>query len=84
MDGGGIAEALAFDPPTITLVIDGGAAALTAEFTLKATLAGGAKQNVSAESLEFDRPDLAASKNGTPVVLTATSAAWRLSKAAAT
>ncbi len=74
MEGGGIAEALAFDPPTITLVIDGAAAALTAEFTLKATLAGGAKQNVSAESLEFDRPDLAASKNGTPVVLTATGA----------
>jgi hypothetical protein len=46
----------------------------TAEYTLNATLMGGSKAKVSAESLQFDRPDLAASKNGTPVVLTATGA----------
>jgi hypothetical protein len=70
----GMAEALSFDPPTITLVIDGAAAVKTAEYTLNATLMGGSKAKVSAESLQFDRPDLAASKNGTPVVLTATGA----------
>jgi hypothetical protein len=70
----GVAEKLEFDPATITLVIDSAAAEKVAEYTLKATMVGGAKVNVSAESLEFDRPDLAASKNGTPVVLTATGA----------
>jgi len=73
-EGVGVAEALEFDPPTITLVIDSATAEKVAEYTLKATLVGGGKANVSAESLEFDRPDLAASKNGTPVVLTATGA----------
>lgn len=72
--GIGVAKALEFDPPTITLVIDSAAAVKTAEYTLKATLMNDAVATVSAESLEFDRPDLAASDNGTPIVLTATGA----------
>src|SRR6188768_372470 len=75
MDSGiGVAKALEFDPPTITLVIDGATAVKTAEYTLKATLMNDVVATVSAESLEFDRPDLAASDNGTPIVLTATGA----------
>lgn len=70
----GEAKALEFDPPTVTLVIDGAAAVKTAEYTLKATLMNDVVATVSAESLEFDRPDLAASDNGTPIVLTATGA----------
>jgi hypothetical protein len=75
-DGGvvGEATALKFDPPTITLVIDSATAAKTASYSLVATLKSGATAKVSAESLEFDRPDLAAAKNGAPVVLTATGA----------
>src|SRR4051812_8389224 len=49
----GIAEALSFDPPAITLVIDGAAAVKTAEYTLNATFMGGSKAKVSAESLQF-------------------------------
>src|SRR5688572_19059597 len=70
----GLAESVAFDPPTVTLVIDDAAATMTAEYTLVATLIGGSKANVTAEALEFDRPDLAAQQNGVPVVLTATGA----------
>ena len=76
-DGGGVigvATALKFDPPTITLVIDSATAGKTASYSLLATLMSGATAKVSAESLEFDRPDLAAAKNGAPVVLTATGA----------
>jgi len=75
MDTGvGVAKKLDFDPPTITLVIDSATAVKTAEYTLKATLENDVVATVSAESLEFDRPDLAASDNGTPIVLTATGA----------
>jgi hypothetical protein len=75
MDSGvGVAKRLELDPPTITLVIDSAAAVKTAEYTLKATLMNDVVATVSAESLEFDRPDLAASDNGTPIVLTATGA----------
>lgn len=70
----GAAKALVFDPPTLTLVLDGAAATKTAEFSLVATLQDDSTAPVSAESLQFDRPDLAASKNGSPVVLTATGA----------
>jgi hypothetical protein len=73
-DPAGMAQALVFDPPTITLVIDNATAAKTASYSLTATLMGGEKIKVTAESLQFDRPDLAASKNGSPVVLTATGA----------
>jgi hypothetical protein len=68
------AKALVFDPPTITLVIDGATAAKTASYSLTATYDNDSMQKVTAESLQFDRPDLAAAKNGSPVVLTATGA----------
>lgn len=69
----GLAEALKFDPPTVTVVIDGATAAKTASYSLVATYTG-KEFNVTAESLQFDRPDLASAKNGSPVVLTATGA----------
>ena len=74
VDPSGTATALAFDPPSITLVIDSATAAKTASYSLMATLMGGEMAKVTAESLQFDRPDLAAQKNGSPVVLTATGA----------
>jgi len=70
----GVATALVFDPPSITLVIDSAAAVKTASYSLTATFMGGDMAKVTAESLEFDRPDLASQKNGSPVVLTATGA----------
>ncbi len=70
----GAVKALAFEPPTVKLVLDGATATRTAEFSLVATLQNDSTAKVSAESLQFDRPDLAASKNGSPVVLTATGA----------
>jgi TolB protein len=69
----GMAEALKFDPPAFTLVIDGATAAKTASYSLIGTFAG-QDSPVTAESLQFDRPDLASAKNGSPVVLTATGA----------
>jgi len=73
-DASGTATALAFDPPSITLVIDSATAAKTASYSLMATFTGGEIAKVTAESLQFDRPDLAGQKNGSPVVLTATGA----------
>ncbi|MEP7049042.1 MAG: hypothetical protein ABJB12_01765 [Pseudomonadota bacterium] len=69
-----VAIALAFDPPSITLNLDSAGAVNTATYTLKATIAGGAKRVVTAESLEFDRPDLASFSLGPPAVVTATGA----------
>ncbi len=74
VDPSDTATALAFDPPSITLLIDSATASKTASYSLIATLKGGEKAKVTAESLQFDRPDLAAQKNGSPVVLTATGA----------
>jgi hypothetical protein len=74
MEVGGVAKALAFEPPSITLVLDDAGGARVAEYSLVATLMDDKTATVPAESLQFDRPDLAASKNGTPVVLTATGA----------
>ena len=62
--------ALAFDPPSATLSLDGVTPG-TASFVLKATYQGGATAEVTAESLQFDRPDLAALTAGPPVVLDA-------------
>lgn len=70
----GLAKALAFDPPTVTLVVDDSAATPTAEYSLTAIFEGDQTAVVTAESLEFDRPDLASFTNGAPVVLTATGA----------
>lgn len=69
-----VATALAFDPPSITLNLDSAGALKTATYTLRATLEGGAQRTVAAESLEFDRPDLASFSLGPPAVLTATGA----------
>lgn len=69
-----MATMLAFDPPTVTLVIDGTGAVKTASYSLSATFSDKTTSKVTAESLQFDRPDLASAKNGSPVVLTATGA----------
>lgn len=66
--------ALAFDPPTITLTLDGTSAGNTATYTLKATLPDDSVREVAAESLQFDRPDIASFVLGPPAVLTATGA----------
>ena len=60
-------------PARVTVVVDGNGVK-TAEYQLMATFANSETAKVTAESLEFDRPDLAGSKNGAPVVLTATGA----------
>ncbi len=67
-----VATALEFDPPSVTLNLGATGAVNTATYTLKATIEGGAKRVVAAESLEFDRPDLASFALGPPAVLTAT------------
>jgi hypothetical protein len=61
---------LAFDPPVATLTVDGKTPS-TASFVLKATRADGTVATVTADALQFDRPDLAAMKLGSPVELTA-------------
>jgi hypothetical protein len=68
---GGFAEvvSLAFDPPTVTLVLDGTMPG-TASFELIATDVNGAMLSVTAEALQFNRPDLASAAPGSPVVLT--------------
>jgi hypothetical protein len=68
------ATALVFDPPSITLTLGSGASVNTASYTLKATLVDGTTHDVAAESLEFDRPDIASFVAGPPAVLTATGA----------
>src|SRR5258706_3830314 len=67
----GAVSNLVFDPPVVTLVIDSPTANKIATYTLTATLRDGTVQNVAAESVEIDRPDLAAIAAGPPVVLTA-------------
>ena len=66
---GAFTGALAFDPPEVTLTLDG-TNPKTASFTLRATT-GGVSTAVSPTSLQFDRPDLAKTAIGSPVVLTA-------------
>src|SRR6478736_3839667 len=56
------ATSLEFDPPTITLTLDAGAVK-SADYVLKATLKDKSQVDVTAESLEFDRPDWRASKS---------------------
>jgi hypothetical protein len=68
------ATALAFDPPTVTLTLGRAGAVKTATYTLKATTDTGVIRTVAAESLQFDRPDIAAFSLGPPAVLTATGA----------
>src|SRR6478735_7311900 len=53
------AKALAFDPLSVTLTLGDAGALKTASYVLKATLEDKSKVAVAAESLEFDRPDLA-------------------------
>jgi len=61
---------LAFEPPTVTLTLDGITAQM-ASYDLKATYGGGSTGAVTPESVQFDRPDLASIQIGSPVVLTA-------------
>lgn len=73
-DDGGFGQAtpaaLFFDPPTATLAVDG-LNSQTAIFALKAKMQSGEVVSVSAQALQFDRPDLAKMAAGEPVVLTA-------------
>jgi hypothetical protein len=68
-DGSVKVDALAFDPPTAAITVDGVTPG-TASFTLKAT-ANGKTYDVTPQSIQFDRPDLAKAQIGAPVVLTA-------------
>lgn len=70
-DGTAKPSSLVFDPPAQELTVNGDETK-AATFTLKATLADGRTIEVSPESLQFDRPDLATAKNGKPVTLTTT------------
>jgi hypothetical protein len=69
-DGAAQVSALAFDPPTATLTLDG-VTPQTAKFTLKATFPDGTTGAVTAQSVQFDRPDVASLMAGSPVALTA-------------
>ena len=60
---------IAFTPAAQTLTVNGVSPA-SASYALIATLADGSTQNVNADSLEFDRPDLASLTPGLSVVLT--------------
>ncbi|HVH47568.1 MAG TPA: hypothetical protein VM925_34770, partial [Labilithrix sp.] len=74
-DGSGnvVVTALAFDPPSQVLTVDG-VNPKSATFKLRATLPNGATVDVAPESLQFDRPDLATAASGDPVTLTTTGA----------
>jgi hypothetical protein len=61
---------LAFNPASATVLLDGGSPE-TASFVLVATLSNGVMQTVTADSLQFDRPDLATLTNASPATLTA-------------
>ncbi len=63
------AKSIAFTPPSQTLTVDG-VNPSSASYSLIATLADGSTQTVNADSLEFDRPDLASVAAGTTVILT--------------
>ena len=67
-----VATALAFDPPSVTLTLGPAGAVKTATYTLKATVESGVMRTVTADSLQFDRPDIASFALGPPAVLTAT------------
>jgi hypothetical protein len=67
--GQGQLKSVSFEPPSITLTLDG-TTPQTASYQLKATLAGGSTQVVAPDSVQFDRPDLAAVQIGSPIVLT--------------
>jgi hypothetical protein len=70
--GGGAhpdAKSIAFTPAAQTLTVDGVTPA-SASYALIATLDDGSTQTVNADSLEFDRPDLASVTAGLSVVLT--------------
>jgi hypothetical protein len=67
------AKSIAFDPPAQTLTVDGVTPA-TASYTLIATLQDGSTEAVTADSIEFDRPDLATATPGATVALTTTGA----------
>lgn len=66
------ATALEFDPPSVTLTLDDAGAVKSADYVLKATLKDKSQVEVTAESLEFDRPDLASFEIGPPASVTAT------------
>lgn len=61
---------IAFDPPAATVSVDG-VTPQTASYSLKATMRNGSVVPVMAQSLQFDRPDLAKYTSANPVVLTA-------------
>jgi WD40-like Beta Propeller Repeat len=61
-------DSLAFDPPVVTVTVDG-TTPKTASYTLKATK-DGRTFPVTPRSIQFDRPDLAKAQLGAPVVLT--------------
>src|SRR5262245_28909507 len=68
-EGGVKVDALVFDPPTQAITVDGVTPG-KASFTLKATK-DGKTFDVTPQSIQFDRPDLAKAQIGAPVVLTA-------------
>src|SRR5512143_1114347 len=61
---------LEIDPPTATLTLDG-TTPQSVSYTLKAHLSNGNVVSVQAESLSFNRPDLAQMSGSGPVTLTA-------------
>src|SRR5581483_9068730 len=63
---------LYFNPPLATVVVDGTGPQI-AKFILVATDAKGRTTNVTPDSVDFDRPDLASVSAGVPVVATAPS-----------
>jgi hypothetical protein len=63
-----------FEPASVTLVVNG-SGPQTAKYTLKAVDASGAASMVTADSIQFDRPDLALVTQGEPVVATAPASA---------
>ncbi len=62
---------LAFEPPELTLTLDGTGAAQLASFQLFEVLSNGTRLATVASQVFFDRPDLATAMTGSPVVLTA-------------
>lgn len=70
-DGGGsTVTSLYFTPASATVTLNGKGSA-SKKFTLHAKHGDGTVTDVSAKSIEFDRPDLATMKAGEPVELTA-------------
>ena len=67
-----VATDLVFDPPSVTLTLGDAGAVKTASYALIATAADKSTHKVTAQSLEFDRPDIASFALGPPAVLTAT------------